>query len=121
MGGTTDMGKCNKILPQIMETIGRTLFAKLAILLFLYLFLNFFYDGLFSVPSEGDSIAYHIPIAESIRNGSVLSPSRDGYALGFYPGAAELILSLFMTMSVPLNLYNVLAWVILAYLCFRLG
>jgi hypothetical protein len=102
----------NKTLNQI---------SLIAFHLFLYLFLSFFYSGFTTVPSEGDSLAYHIPIAESILDGSVFNPSRDGYALGFYPGSAEIILSLFMLLHLPLNLYNVLGWVVLAFLSYYLA
>jgi hypothetical protein len=100
-----------------MEKTSLRIFAKIALLLFLYLFLNFFYDGLFSLPSEGDSLAYHIPIAESVLDGSVFSPSRDGYALGFYPGTGESVLSLLMLLHIPHNLYNDIGCVVLAFLC----
>lgn len=95
--------------------------AKLCLLLFIYLLLVFGFQAVTSYPTEGDSLAYHIPIAKSILDGTVLSPQTDGYALGFYPGSAEVLLSFLMIMGIPLNLYNVFAWIILLVLCIFLG
>lgn len=98
-----------------------TSYGKIAVLLFIYFLLSFSYSGITSMPSEGDSLAYHIPIAKSVLDASVFSPSREGYALGFYPGSAEVILAGFMFFHLPLNLYNVLGWVLLTYFCYRLA
>ena len=89
-----------------------TSYGKIAVLLFIYFLLSFSYSGITSKPSEGDSLAYHIPIAKSVLDASVFSPSREGYALGFYPGSAEVILAGFMFLNLPLNLYNVLGWIL---------
>lgn len=98
-----------------------TFAAKISLLLIFYLFLSFFYQAITSIPTEGDSLAYHIPIAKSIIDGSVFFPSQAGFALGFYPGSAELLLSPFLLLHLPLNLYNIVGWLVLIVLCYKLS
>lgn len=88
--------------------------AKISIALLTYILLYFFYIGVTTLPSEGDSLAYHIPIAKSILSGSFLHPQ---HVLDFYPGASESILSFFILFHLPLNLFNVLG----AFLLFLTG
>lgn len=84
--------------------------ALLLSILFMGLFISYFYESLISRPIEGDSIAYHIPISKSVLNGEILRPV---FYLGYYPANAELILSLFVLLSLPLNLFNILGWLML--------
>src|SRR5690606_4394581 len=87
----------------------------------IYLFIFFFWQGVTTIPSEGDSLAYHIPIAESILDGTVFYPSTHGYALEYYPGSEELLLAALMFFHMPLNLFNMIGWFVLAFLALRLG
>jgi len=96
-------------------------FALLALFFFGYLFFYFFYKGITTLPWEGDSLAYHIPIAQDILSGRFFSPPEDEFGLRYYPGASEAILAMFLPLNLPLNLYNVVGWVVLAYLCYKLG
>lgn len=92
----------------------------------IYLLLNFIIIGITTQPREGDSLHYHIPIAHSILNGKILDPRRvSRYGadniLQFYPSAAEAILALFIAVHLPLNLFNVFAWVLLFVGCYYLS
>ncbi len=91
-----------------MKTSPIGMIAKITFILFLYLFCYYFFIGLTTQPSEGDSLGYHIPIAKSIVNGQFLHPH---YLLDreYFPGAAETILAIFLAFHIPLNLYNVFA------------
>ncbi len=102
---------------QVVKTI-----AYISLIIFLYLVSYYLYNGIFiqKIPLEGDSIGWHIPIAKSVLNGSILNPHTTVLPQ-FYPGASELILSLFMLVSLPLNAYNVLAWFLLFLGCFLLA
>lgn len=104
-----------------MEQAKIAISAKIFLGIFLFILLNYVFIGITTIPTEGDSLAYHIPIARSILTGGVLYPPNHGLALGYYPGAAELVLSLFILFHIPLNLFNVLGIGLLFYLLRRLG
>jgi len=61
---------------------------------------------------EGDSLAYHIPIARMIGEGKWTD--RDGYKLPFYyyPAMGETLLAGMMKMGLPINWYNLLGWIV---------
>ena len=96
--------------------------AKVSLFIVLYLLLYHFYVALRIkiLPWEGDSIDYHIPIAKFILNGQFFAPSAEIHQQ-YYPGASELILAAFMFLHIPLNLYNVFAWIILFFVCIKLA
>lgn len=94
--------------------------AKVSVVLFLFYVVVYFYLGVTTTPYshvEIDSVTYHIPIAENIAKGNFLDMTNIQQGLGFYPGNAEGLLSLFVVSGVPLNLFNVfgliLFWVTL--------
>lgn len=91
--------------------------ALAALAIWTFIFAYFLYKGVTTVPWEGDSLAYHLPLARNIlaRNFSRLA------SLEYYPGAGETILAIFMGLQLPLNLYNLLGWSLLCYMVFRLG
>lgn len=79
---------------------------------FLSVILNYGFASLISSPHEGDSLAYHIPIAQSVLTGSILHPT---FYLGYYPSTAEVILSLFLLLHIPLNLFNIFCLILLFF------
>lgn len=93
-------------------------FARIALIFFVCLLVSYFYQAITSLPNEGDSLVYHIPIANSILNGQVFKPQ---FTLGFYPGNAEAILALLIKLHIPLNLFNFFALVLLFYASRKLG
>jgi hypothetical protein len=83
--------------------------AKFSIVIFVFLIIYYFAAGIRSVPWEGDSIDYHIPIAKMIVEGHIISPTPYIYNLMQYcPGSSELILAVLMFLKVPINIYNVI-------------
>lgn len=76
--------------------------------------------GVTTQPSEGDSVNLHIPTAKRIIAGRILSPNTRGLS-DMYPASSEFILATFMVLHVPLNLYNVLAIVVLFFALVPLG
>lgn len=92
--------------------------ATLSFVLFIYIILTYVITGATTVPTEGDSLAYHIPIAQTIWNGQFFHPKD---VLGFYPSNVEVLLSLFLLLHIPLNLFNVLAVVLLFFVAKELG
>lgn len=93
---------------------------KIATLIFLYILFYSIFTGVTTLPNEGDSLSYHIPIAQTILTGEFLHPHykllyEHKYAWDrmYFPAASEFILALFLFSHVPLNLYNVLAWILL--------
>lgn len=74
------------------------------------------------IPSLGDSYDYHIPIAESLLNGSFLNPQPpQSLPQQYYPGTAEVINSLFLALHIPLTLSNIFAICTLLYVLYVLG
>lgn len=90
-----------------------------ASIIILYLAAKYFIVGITTLPSEGDSLHIHIPIAKAILSGTIFS-SKIAH-LFFYPGASEMLLSLFLFLSIPLNLYNWFGIVVLFFVVFFLG
>lgn len=93
--------------------------------IFLYVLVYHIYIGLTTLPIEGDSVGYHIPIARAILNGQFIRfPDSFGDSLKilhYYPSSSEVILAGFILLGIPLNLYNVLAYLILFFVARRLG
>ncbi|HSW97731.1 MAG TPA: hypothetical protein VLF89_07950, partial [Candidatus Saccharimonadales bacterium] len=82
--------------------------AKVSLIFFLYILLYYFFAGIASTPREGDSLAYHIPIAKSIVDGTFIHPQYT-FDHDYFPGSFESILAVFMSLHIPLNLYNLCA------------
>lgn len=91
---------------------------KILLVFFIVILIQGLITGFTSLPIEGDSIAYHIPIAENLWNGGLLNPQG---ILQFYPSIGEAILSVFMMLHIPLNLFNILAIGLLFLGAQRLG
>jgi len=86
-----------------------------------FLLIFFSYKAITSVPFEFDSIIYHVPLAKSILNGQIFHPDKLHFPNSAFPASSELILALMMLLHVPLNLFNIIAWVILGFLLYFLG
>src|SRR5581483_8888583 len=82
---------------------------RTSLIILVYAMLNSVYSGMNGMPNEGDSIAYHIPIARSILDGSFIGPQvvfRNDHQ--YFPGSSEFILAAFILVGIPITLYNVL-------------
>jgi len=91
--------------------------------LFVFLILYFSYSAIKYTPEsikELDSLGQHIPLAQSISEGRIFSPPKIHGGLGYYLPVGEIILALFIKIGIPLGFYNVLAIIILYYLCLRI-
>lgn len=97
--------------------------SKICLLFFLFIFVNYFYVGLTTQPSEGDSLNYHIPIAKAYLDGAIFTPEKiQGVPfLKYSPGASEGVLAIFYLLRIPPNLYNVVGVVLLFSTCIYLG
>src|SRR3990172_6141104 len=73
----------------------------------------FGYLGSTSEVWEGDSLAYHIPIARIVASGRTGEKGVYTDWLYYYPGVGEAMLAVLMKLGVPLNLFNLLGWVVL--------
>lgn len=69
----------------------------------------------------GDGRDYHIPISQSILNGTFLHPEHFKLMQWYYPGSAEAFNSLLILLHVPLTLSNLFPIIILAFALFKLG
>jgi len=94
------------------------IFVKVFLTFFLYILISYFFAAITTIPTEGDSLNYHIPIAKTILAGQFLYPSN---VLYYYPSVGESILSLFMLLNIPLNLFNILGVVLLFFAIYSLG
>ena len=97
------------------------LISKMFVLVFCILLFLHAYKSATTLPYEGDSINYHIPIAKNILSGNIITQENVVNIERWYPGATEIILSLFILTGIPLNLFNILAIIVLAIVLYRLG
>lgn len=72
-----------------------------------------------TLPSEGDSINLHIPLAKSLLSEKLYKPD-PGHDI-LYPASIELILLFFIVGHIPLNLFNILAIVAMFIGVYLLG
>jgi len=99
-----------------MTTLGLAAKLIFGLVLAFFVFLGFTTEAW-----EGDSLAYHLPIAQRLLNGDFLRRETFTDNFYYYPASGELILALFMNFGIPLNLYNVAAWVWLFWVGYRLA
>lgn len=83
------------------------LLSIIAFSIFLFLLSVNFISGIKSLPIEGDSINYHIPIAKNIISGNFIFQKDVVNIERWYPGSSEAVLSIFILLNLPLNLFNV--------------
>ena len=97
--------------------------SRIFLIIFIYFLSVAFVGGVTTLPSEGDSVNYHIPIAKNIINGNFLQ-QKDVNAMQvgrWFPGSSEIILAIFILSQTPLNLFNILAIIIFAFVLYNLG
>lgn len=102
-----------------MTSLG--LISKLFLFVFIILLSIGVYKGVLTLPAEGDSINYHIPIAKNIISGNIFTQVNIINIERWYPGSSEILLSLFILLNIPLNLFNIVAIVFFAIILYRLG
>lgn len=84
--------------------------SKIALFIFCVLVIQFIYFGITTSIQgifEGDSVIFHIPIAQQLAKFTFV-PANLTMGLGYLPATAEAILSLFVLFHLPFNLFNVL-------------
>ncbi len=99
------------------------IFAYATLLIFFYLVSYYFFHGIKNpIPEPGDSYDYHIPISKSIIDGSFINLALNpAYPQWHYPGSSEAINSVFIFLNIPLTISNLLAILILCFVCFKLA
>lgn len=101
--------------------------AKFSLVIFTFLIIYHIFVGWRLAPWEGDSLAYHLPIAKLILSGKIINPAlltyqwpTDFYRL-YQPGAIESILSLFIFTKIPVSLFDVLGVFVFFFSMYLLG
>ena len=94
--------------------------ARVALGVWFLVVVYFGYLGVTDETIENDSRIYHIPIAQSVLTGQVLTGEGYTSPFSFYPGTAEMILAVLMALGIPLNLFNVAGLVALTGLTYKL-
>ncbi len=102
------------------------IFAQIGLIFFFYLLAYYFYQGVIinPIPAPGDSTSYHIPISQSILDGTFVNLSdfpRTRLFVQFNPGSSEIFDTLWMFLHVPLTISNLFASIILSFCCFFLA
>lgn len=98
------------------------LFSRVALVIFIFYFVYYLYTGFINqVPGLGDSWDYHIPISNMILNNTFLSPTHVKLPQWYYPGSAEAINSLLIFIHIPLTFSNLLAVLVLFFVCWKLA
>lgn len=106
----------------IFSMNGVKVISKISILVFLYYLIYSIYSGIINpIPALGDSWDYHIPISQTILNGSFLRLRNTGLPQWYYPGSGEAINSVLIFLRIPLTLSNILAILILGLSLYQLG
>jgi hypothetical protein len=72
----------------------------------------FAFLGVTTTPSEGDSLAYHLPIARIVSEGKWLSKPEFTRSIFYYPAMGETLVAVMAKLGLPLNLFNWLGWVL---------
>lgn len=97
-------------------------FLNLPAKFFLLIFgLGIFYFGLLGFttgPWEGDSLAYHLPLANELLKGNFGNYSN---LLYYYPASVHVVLAGFIFLHLPLQLFNVVGLVLLFASIYWLG
>jgi 4-amino-4-deoxy-L-arabinose transferase-like glycosyltransferase len=96
-------------------------YALLAFFFSLFVLVSYVYHGFISPPHPGDSVDYHMPIAQDYLKGTVFTIPKNVNPFINFPGASESILSLFILLHIPVALFCVLGWVILFLLLRKMG
>lgn len=110
-----------------MEKIKLSFIAKFSLVIFIFLIFYYFYAGIRSIPWEGDSLGYHIPIAKLILSGNIINPALETYTFptDFYrlyqPGAIESLLSLLILTKIPLNIFDVFGVIFFFFVMYKVG
>ncbi len=98
---------------------------NICLIIALYYLTYHTYLGLLNpIPALGDSWDYHIPISQSILNGSFLNPShftKEQYFAQLNPGSSEAINSLFIILHIPLTISNLFAAIVLFFCLWKLA
>lgn len=92
--------------------------AKFFLLIFGLVIFYFGLLGLTTGPWEGDSLAYHLPLAEQLLKGNFGDYSN---LLYYYPASVHVLLAGFMFFQIPLQLFNVVGLIFLATASYFLG
>jgi len=77
--------------------------------------------GVTTKPSEGDSLAYHLPLARIIADGRIADKSGYTFPGAYFPGMGEAMQAVLMKAGVPLNLFNFFGWVMLFWIVRKIG
>lgn len=95
--------------------------SRIGLVVFIYIVIYKFFIGFTAIPSEGDSVDYHIPIAQNIASGNYFNLNYYKMPQYYYPAVSEAVLALFILLKIPLGIYNVVAVVILFFVLIKLG
>lgn len=93
-------------------------FAKFFLLIVGLVAFYFLGIGLVSGPWEGDSLAYHLPLANQL---SQWQFSHYDNLLFYYPASVHAWLATFIKIGLPVQWFNVIGWVLLFAASFWLG
>jgi len=98
--------------------------SKVYLLIAGFFLVYFSYQAFITAPSEGDSLAYHLPIARNIIDNvwtdfEKVDASVNGL-LQYYPASSHVILAFFVWLNIP-QFFNVFGLVILGFISFHLG
>lgn len=97
--------------------------SRITLIIFFYIIIYYFILGLTLNYFEGDSINYHIPIANAFLTGEIVNPHNFKAVefLKFSPGNNEAIVSILMFLKIPINIFNVIGVIALFLACFYAG
>ena len=90
-------------------------------IVFGYVVIQAVLGGLAYLPTEADSLYYHLPLAQSYLKGSFVTADFGSNLHMYFPAATEALLAVMLSFGLPVGLFNVVGLLALWSGCYLLG
>lgn len=90
-------------------------------IVFLYVLLSSIFTAVHYLPTEADSLYYHIPLAESFLQGNFVAAQYGEKIHMYFPAATEALLAVQLALGVPIGFFNVFGLLALLGSCYLAG
>ncbi len=91
------------------------------LVVFIYVLFSAAFSAVTYLPTEADSLHYHIPLAEGFLQGNFGGGGYGNTIHMYFPAATETLLAVQMALGIPVGFFNVFGVLALVGSCFLLG